>query len=56
MLGREIEPIIKRFLFQTPQKFDVARGRTLLQGAVIDIDESTGTARRITRLSELAPA
>jgi 2',3'-cyclic-nucleotide 2'-phosphodiesterase len=52
VLGREIEPIIKRFLTQTPQRFDVARGRTLLQGALVDVDETTGRARRIARISE----
>jgi len=52
VLGREIEPIIKRFLAQTPQRFDVARGRTLLQGALMDIDETTGRTRSIQRISE----
>lgn len=56
VLGREIEPIIKRFLMQTPQRFDVARGRTLLQGALLDIDEHTGRARNITRVSETLTA
>lgn len=52
VLGREVEPIIKRFLTQMPQRFDVASGRILLQGAVVDIDETTGLARSIVRVSE----
>ena len=52
VLGREVEPIIKRFLTQMPQRFDVASGRVLLQGAVVDIDEVTGLARSIVRVSE----
>jgi calcineurin-like phosphoesterase len=52
VLGREVEPIIKRFLTQMPQRFDVASGRILLQGAVVDIDEATGLARSIVRVSE----
>jgi hypothetical protein len=52
VLGREIEPIIRRFLTNTPQRFEVAQGRVLLQGALIDVDDDTGKARRILRISE----
>lgn len=52
VLGRHIEPVIKRFLTQTPQRFDVARDRIFLQGALIDVDETTGRARSIRRVSE----
>ena len=54
VLGREIEPVIKRFLTSQPQRFDVARERVLLQGAVIEIDEASGNAIRIQRVSESA--
>src|SRR4029077_5388611 len=52
VIGREIEPIIKRFLTNQPQRFDVAKNRVLLQGAVIEIDEASGKAVRIQRVSE----
>jgi 2',3'-cyclic-nucleotide 2'-phosphodiesterase len=52
VLGREIEPIIERFRSNTPQKFDVAKGRILLQGALIQIDNSSGRAQNIRRISE----
>jgi metallophosphoesterase (TIGR00282 family) len=52
VLGREIEPIIRRFMTNMPQKFEVAKGRVLLQGAVVDIDEQTGLARGIQRVSQ----
>jgi metallophosphoesterase (TIGR00282 family) len=55
VIGREIEPVIKRFVTHTPQKFEVAKKRILLQGALIDVDESTGKARAISRISELLP-
>jgi len=55
VLGREIEPIVRRFLTNSPQRFDVAKGRVLLQGALIDVDESTGRACRIQRISEQLP-
>ena len=54
VIGREIEPIIQRFLTNMPQRFDVAKGRVLLQGAVLEIDSVTGRALRIERVSERA--
>ena len=55
VIGREAEPIIQRFLTGMPQKFEVASGSVLLQGAVIEIDDHTGHARRIQRVSEPLP-
>ena len=52
VIGREIEPVVQRFLTGMPQRFEVARERVLLQGAVVDIDEITGRARGIQRVSE----
>jgi len=52
VLGREIESVIQRFCTNTPQKFGVARGRILLQGALVNIDEKTGRAQAIARISE----
>ena len=54
VLGREIAPIIHRFLTNLPQRFEVAKGRVLLQGAVVEIDDSSGRAIRIQRLSSSA--
>jgi metallophosphoesterase (TIGR00282 family) len=55
VLGREIEPVIQRFLTHVPQRFEVARGRVLLQGMIVDVDESNGRARGIQRVSEVLP-
>ncbi len=55
VLGREIEPVIRRFLTSMPQRFDVAEKNVLLQGAVIEIDEATGKSVRIQRISEAVP-
>jgi metallophosphoesterase (TIGR00282 family) len=52
VIGRESEPIIQRFLTNMPQKFEVARGHVLLQGAAVEIDEQTGLALNIQRISE----
>ena len=55
ILGREIEPIIQRFLSYQPQRFAVASKRVTLNGALIDIDELSGKATSIERVSELLP-
>ena len=52
VIGREIDPIVQRFLTGMPQRFDVARERVLLQGALLQIDELTGRATKIQRISE----
>jgi metallophosphoesterase (TIGR00282 family) len=52
VLGRQIEPVIRRFLTNMPQRFEVAEKLVLLQGAVVEIDEATGKAVKIQRVSE----
>ncbi len=54
-LGREFEPVIRRFLTSTPQRFGVAKGRVLLQGVLIEVDPVSGQARSIERISEPLP-
>ena len=49
---KEGAPVIKRFLTNQPQRFAVAKERVLLQGAMIEVDEQTGKAVRIQRVSE----
>ena len=44
--------VIQRFLTLQPQRFEVARGDIKLQGALVDVDEATGRARSIVRISE----
>ena len=52
-LGREIDPIITRFLTSRPTQFPVAQGPVRLCGALIEIDERTGKALSIKRVSEI---
>lgn len=52
VIGREIDPIIRRFLTGLPQKFEVAKNRVLLQGALLRFEPSTGRALSIERVSE----
>src|SRR6266699_2277952 len=56
ILGRKIEPIMNRFISNLPSSFPVAGGEVRLHGALIQIDESTGRALRITRIDEPGPS
>ena len=52
VIGREIKPVISRFLTNLPQRFEVADKRVFLQGAMIAVDDATGRALKIERVSE----
>src|SRR5881227_1525712 len=56
ILGRAVEPIMRRFVSNLPASFPVAAGEVRLRGALIEIDETTGRALRITRVDEPGPA
>jgi 2',3'-cyclic-nucleotide 2'-phosphodiesterase len=53
VLGRAIEPVIQRFITGMPQRFEVAKDRVLLHGCVIEIEEASGKALKIQRISEV---
>ena len=53
VLGREIEPVIRRFLTNMPQRFEVAKERVILHGALIEIDDVSGKALKIQRVAEV---
>ena len=55
-LMNKFEPVIERFLTYEPRRFPVAKGRTLLQGVIIEIDNDSGKAIEIERVSEPMPA
>ena len=46
---------VPRFLTNLPQKFAVADGRILLQGVLVEVEDATGRARSIERLSRSLP-
>jgi metallophosphoesterase (TIGR00282 family) len=56
VLGREIEPVIRRFLTGMPQRFEVAKGRAALHGVLLEVEDATGRATAITRVMEPLPA
>jgi 2',3'-cyclic-nucleotide 2'-phosphodiesterase len=52
ILGRAVDPIVKRFISNLPSPFPVAKGEVRLRGVLIEIDETSGHAVRISRLDE----
>jgi len=53
VLGREVEPVIRKFITSMPQRFDVAKNRVMLHGVIVRVDDVTGKAVNIQRVSEL---
>jgi 2',3'-cyclic-nucleotide 2'-phosphodiesterase len=52
ILGREIHPIIQRFMTSMPTSFPVAKGEVTLHGILVDIDTANGKATSIRRVIE----
>ena len=55
ILGRAVEPIMNRFVSNLPASFPVATGEVRLHGALVEIDERSGRALKITRIDEPGP-
>jgi metallophosphoesterase (TIGR00282 family) len=53
VLGREIPSVIWRFRTGLPTRFPVARGLVRLCGVIVEVDESSGRATAVERVSEL---
>jgi hypothetical protein len=51
VIGVDRAPIIRRFTTGLPQRFDTATENPRLNGVVVQADEATGQAVRITRLN-----
>ncbi len=51
VIGIERALALERFLTQRPVRFNTATGGVFLKGVLLDVDESTGRARSITRVS-----
>jgi metallophosphoesterase (TIGR00282 family) len=56
ILGVKSEQVIRRFLTQMPIRFEVASGPVIVQGAVIDVEPTTGQATAVRRIRERATA
>ncbi|MCA1658593.1 MAG: TIGR00282 family metallophosphoesterase [Verrucomicrobiaceae bacterium] len=55
ILGRAVDPIVRRFISNLPAPFPVAKGDVRLCGVVVSIDKTTGRALSIARVNELIP-
>jgi metallophosphoesterase (TIGR00282 family) len=51
IIGIRKDLILERFLIQVPNRFVVAKDDVRLQGVILDIDEKSGKARDIRRLT-----
>jgi calcineurin-like phosphoesterase len=50
VIGMKREVVLRRFLTQMPTKFEVASGRAVISGAVVNMNPATGKALSIERL------
>lgn len=55
VLGRAVEPVLRKFITGMPTKFDVAEGPAVLEGAIVSIDRSTRKAVSIAVVREVEP-
>ena len=51
VIGMEKEPSLARFLNAMPARFEPATGNPRLNGVLVEADDTTGRATRVTRLS-----
>jgi 2',3'-cyclic-nucleotide 2'-phosphodiesterase len=51
IIGMEVEPSLARFLNGMPTKFEPASGNPRLNGVIVEADDRSGLATRITRIS-----
>lgn len=52
VIGREVEPVLQRFVTGMPQKYDTSDKDPVLEGVILDIDIKTGKTRSIERIRE----
>ena len=52
ILGRDYASVMTKFLTGMPSKFEIAEENVALEGVLVDVDEATGRARKITRVRE----
>lgn len=51
ILGRQIEPVLDKFLDGMPRRFEVAEGDVRISGVLVDVDEKSGLAEKIEHLT-----
>ncbi len=56
VIGRRVDQILERFLKQMPVHSDVAEGNVQLRGLLVSVDEATGKATSVERVTEVLDA
>ena len=51
-IGRELDSVVSMFLTGMPSKYQLAKGDPVLEGLLIDVDPTTGRAKKVKRLRE----
>ncbi|HET7629129.1 MAG TPA: TIGR00282 family metallophosphoesterase [Bacillales bacterium] len=51
IIGMDRDAVMKKFLTHLPVRFEVASGREQLNGVLIEVDRSSGTAKSIQRIA-----
>ena len=46
-IGRELKPVLKKFISGMPTRFNMAEGPSVIEGAVIEFDQNTKKALSI---------
>jgi metallophosphoesterase (TIGR00282 family) len=54
VIGREAESVLAMFMTGMPSKFELGTGDVWAEGILVDVNEQTGKAERITRVREQA--
>jgi len=50
VIGREVAPVLRKFITGMPSRFEVAKGPAVMEGVLLDADRTTGKALAITRI------
>ncbi len=54
-LGRDLKPVLQKFITNVPARFEVASGPCTIEGAVVDVDRETRLAKSIETIREREP-
>jgi metallophosphoesterase (TIGR00282 family) len=52
VIGMDPDPVVRGFKMQLPQRWEVAAGETILNGALLDIDTESGRCEAVTAWGE----
>ncbi|MBI4288323.1 MAG: TIGR00282 family metallophosphoesterase [Chloroflexi bacterium] len=52
VIGDDVDSVLRRFLTRLPSRLAVGKGDVVFNGVVVDVDDSSGKAMRISRISK----